>query len=119
MAEPRRYNPPMVRATRCRARRNGADCGGEVIAFGEEDYDALDGKGPFRARMWHCRRCGAAAVQEIENTPGAGAGPAGSATPTVTQGSPSSVSSASDQRPASPLPAPALFDSPTERREAR
>ena len=56
---PRRYNPPLIRATSCRA------CGGQVIALQEFDYDACDGKAPFRARMWHCKGCGRSAVEEV------------------------------------------------------
>jgi hypothetical protein len=65
MPEPRRYNPPRLRATRCRAVRAGKVCDGDVIAFGESDYDALDGRPPFRARMWHCKRCSWSGVEEV------------------------------------------------------
>ncbi len=99
---PRRYNPPLIRPTRCRR------CRGKVIALGEEDYDACDGGPVFRARMWHCQGCGGSYIEAI---PGPAWPPTGTPIPAVTPLAATSELDVSDQRQASiPRPAPGHFE---------
>lgn len=77
-----------------------------MVAFGEFDYEA-PGLEPFRALMWHCRRCGAAAIEEIQPERWSAQAPAGIPTPAVTP--PAATfgrGDVSDWRPESPRSAP-------------
>lgn len=62
MPAPKRYR--ITRERPCRI------CGGKVVCLGEQDYVEENGRA-YRGRMWHCLKCGASAVQEVQGEAGA------------------------------------------------